>query len=271
MAEYSKEKLFFVKLPSDFFQGHRMRILEAIPSGKEYELIYLKLICESVSHNGYLRFSEDTPYTPEMIAAITGATVSEVNGALMALEKLELIQKTDNESIFIPAVPTMTGSTTEGAQRKQEQLARRKQSGSEGENLPPEIRVKRLENRLETTDYTNVSSSVSLTKTHKNTQKQNALCWTLVEFGYIREEELQDPDWNDLFEGYIQKYGFKDTKIKLHYFLTNTCRLERKEDDEGYPVFQKVYIKDHKPIGNRYTYLKAAMDESFKRFGGEEE
>lgn len=140
MAEYSKEKLYFIKLPADFFQGHRMRILESIPSGKEYELIYLKLICESVSHNGYLRFSENTPYTPEMIAAITGASVNEVNGALIALEKLELIRKTENDSIFIPAVPQMTGMTTEGAQRKQEQLARRNRGGQEVEKIPPDIR-----------------------------------------------------------------------------------------------------------------------------------
>lgn len=131
MAEYSKERLYFIKLPADYFQGHKMRILEAMPSGKEYELIYLKLICESVSHNGYLRFSEEMPYTEEMIAAITGATVQEVKAALIVLQKLELLERTVDESIYLPEVPKLTGSTTEGAQKKRLQ---RTASGQEVDN-----------------------------------------------------------------------------------------------------------------------------------------
>lgn len=145
MAEYSKEKLYFLKLPKDFFMGHQMRILESLPSGKEFELIYLKLMVESISYRGYLRYSEEVPYTEDMIAAITNSTPSTVGAALIALERLGLVVRNENDSIFIPAVPEMTGVTTEGAQRKK--LQRGTKGGQEGDKCPPEYRYKSLENR----------------------------------------------------------------------------------------------------------------------------
>lgn len=243
MAEYSKEKLYFVKLPSDFFRGHRMVILESLPSGKEYELIYLKLILESVSHNGYLRFSEDTPYTAEMIAAITGATVNEVNGALIALEKLELIRKTENDSIFIPAVPKMTGVTTEGAQRKQEQLARRNNGGSEVEKVPPDIRYKSLENKSLDTRDQELNRKIEPDRTR---YKQPALLGILLDSGYLVEGEIDD-GWDSLLDGYVQSRGFVDTKIKLKYFIA---------------VANRKGLSD---IANRYRYFEQSMDDAFTR------
>ena len=145
MAEYSKEKLYYFKMPAVFFEGHRMRILESMPKGKEAELIYLKLICESVSHNGYLRFSEETPYTTEMIAAITNATIPTVQASLVMLEKLELLTYTEDGTIFLPQVPKLTGSTTEGAERKR--IQRRTKGGQKGDKCPPEYRDKSLENK----------------------------------------------------------------------------------------------------------------------------
>lgn len=62
MAEYSKEKLFFLKLPKDFFDKYYVKIIEGMPNGKDYLIMLLKLMCESISHGGYLRFSEEVAY-----------------------------------------------------------------------------------------------------------------------------------------------------------------------------------------------------------------
>lgn len=284
MAEYSKEKLYFLKLPADFFQGHKMRILESMPAGKEYELIYLKLICESVSHNGYLRFSKDVPYSEEMVAAITGASVQEVKAALIILEKLELLEKTVDDSIYLPEVPKMTVFITEGAEKKR--LQRETKGGQRvdkclpdaesdvlegdieggtvahlkgGTTCPPEIRDKSLD---VTTDYANASSSVTKIKPDKTRYKQTALLDILISSGFMSEDEIED-GWDDILDYYVNRFGFVDTKIKLKYFLTQTCRLcITGEDKEGRPIFSRRW-KDDGSIANRCRYFEDSMDNSF--------
>ena len=62
---------YWLKLKRDFFKRHDVRIIEAMPNGKDMVLFYLKMLCESIDHGGRLRFSDEIPYTPEMLASIT--------------------------------------------------------------------------------------------------------------------------------------------------------------------------------------------------------
>ena len=57
----AEQKYYWLKLKRDFFKRHDIRIIEAMPNGKDYILFYLKLLCESVDHEGNLRFSEQIP------------------------------------------------------------------------------------------------------------------------------------------------------------------------------------------------------------------
>ena len=58
----AEKKYYWLKLKRDFFKRHDIKIIEAMPNGKEYSLFYLKLLCESVDHEGSLRFSEQIPW-----------------------------------------------------------------------------------------------------------------------------------------------------------------------------------------------------------------
>lgn len=141
MAEYNKESLYFVKLPKDFFQSHYMRILESMPNGKDYELLYLKLMLESVSHGGWLRFSEEIPYTIDLISGLTNTPIDTARVGLEVLVNLGLIEKRENQSLFIPEIPKLTTITTIGAQKKQNQIESRKsKGGTKVEKIPPDIR-----------------------------------------------------------------------------------------------------------------------------------
>ena len=266
MAEYSKERLYFIKLPVDFFNGYKMKILEAMPNGKDYELMYLKLMCESITHEGYLRFSKEQVYTPEMISALTNTNIDIVRVGIEALKRLELIEETESGSLYITEVPKMIGSTTEGAQRKQEQLARRNKGGTGVEKIPPDIRdieYRELESREVTTDYANASSSVTKNKPDKTRYKQNALLEILIDSGYLTKDEIDD-GYDDLLDDFVDTYGFVDTKIKLKYFLEHTCKIAIGGTDKcGKPIFLRKF-EDDGSIANRYTYLKASLSASFR-------
>ena len=62
MAEL--KKYYWLKLNRGFFKRHDVRIIEAI--NDKFVLFYMKLLAESIDHEGYLRFSEAKPYTSEM-------------------------------------------------------------------------------------------------------------------------------------------------------------------------------------------------------------
>lgn len=133
MAEYSKEPLYYLKLNKDFFDQYYIKIIEAQTNGDKYVLFLIKLMCESISHNGYLRFNESIPYNEEMLAALTGTDVDVVRTALKMFRELKIIELTEDRTIFIPNVQLLT--TTKGAEKKA--LARSKNLLSN--NLEKEI------------------------------------------------------------------------------------------------------------------------------------
>ena len=117
MAEKDK-RYYWLKLKRDFFKRHDIKIVEALPNGKEYILFYLKLLCESVDHDGSLRFSEQIPYSEEMLATITDTNVDIVRSAIKIFSQLNMVEIMDDGTYFMSQVESMIGSETYWADRK---------------------------------------------------------------------------------------------------------------------------------------------------------
>ena len=75
-------RYYWIKLKRDFFKRHDIRIIEEMQNGKDYILFYLKLLCESVDHDGNLRFSEQIPYSEQMLSVITNTNLDIVRSAI---------------------------------------------------------------------------------------------------------------------------------------------------------------------------------------------
>ena len=82
----AEKKYYWLKLKRDFFKRHDIRIIEAMPNGKDYILFYLKMLLESVDHDGALRFSDTIPYNADMLAVITNTNVDVVRAAMKVLK-----------------------------------------------------------------------------------------------------------------------------------------------------------------------------------------
>ena len=87
--EEAPKKYYWLKLQKDFFKRHDIRIIESMPNGKDYIIFYLKLLTESISHDGQLRFSEVIPYETSMLAVITNTNVDIVKTAISVFENLK--------------------------------------------------------------------------------------------------------------------------------------------------------------------------------------
>ena len=82
------KRYYWLKLKRDFFKRHDIRIIEDMPNGKEYILFYLKMLCESVDHDGSLRFSDTIPYNENMLATITNTNIDIVRSAIKIFVEL---------------------------------------------------------------------------------------------------------------------------------------------------------------------------------------
>jgi len=118
MAE-EKKRLYWLKLKKDFFKRHDVRIIKSMENGKDYIIFYLELLCESLDHQGELRFSENIPYNENMLATITDTNVDIVRSAIRLFQELGLVEIWDNGTYYMTKVQEMIGSyvDTEGAER----------------------------------------------------------------------------------------------------------------------------------------------------------
>lgn len=122
MEEKAEDRKFYwLKLKRDFFKRHDIRIIEEMPNGKDYILFYLKLLCESVDHDGNLRFNEEIPYNEEMLSTITHTNIDIVRSAIKVFTSLKMIDVLDNGTFFMEEVNKMMGTETYWAERKRVQ------------------------------------------------------------------------------------------------------------------------------------------------------
>ena len=251
MAEYSKEKLFFLKLPKDFFDKYYVKIIEGMPNGKDYLIMLLKLMCESISHGGYLRFSEEVAYTPEMIASVTGTNIDIVRSGLNVFKDLHLMTNTPTGTMYFPIVEDMTAKPiTIGAWKKY--LSR--QGGQKGDICPPDIRDKSL-------DSISLEIKQDLTR-----YKQPALLQILLDFGFLTEDELTDSQFDDFLDACVSEYGLVNVKIKEKYVLQTISHLKEtgKTDKSEKPIFR--WRCDHEEMPeNRFRWFTAAMSNNLRK------
>jgi len=116
----AERKYYWLKLKRDFFKRHDIRIIEAMPNGKDYILFYLKLLVESVDHEGALRFSETIPYNEEMLSVVTNTNVDIVRAAMKLFAELEMVEVLDEGTIYMNEVQALIGSETRWAEKKRQ-------------------------------------------------------------------------------------------------------------------------------------------------------
>ena len=105
-------KYYWLKLKRDFFKRHDIRIIEEMPNGKDYILFYLKLLLESVDHEGSLRFSYTIPYNEQMLSVVTNTNIDIVSSAMKLFIELNMMSIYDDQTIYMNEVDKLIGSET---------------------------------------------------------------------------------------------------------------------------------------------------------------
>lgn len=145
MAKVETKKFYWLKLKRDFFKRHDIQIIEAMPNGKDYILFYLKMLLESIDHEGELRFSNAIPYNEQMLSVITNTNVDIVRSAMKVFADLDMLEIFDDRTIYMAEVAKLIGSETAGAERVRRFREQRKalQCNTDVTNCNTEIEIEK--------------------------------------------------------------------------------------------------------------------------------
>lgn len=124
------KKYYWLKLKRDFFKRHDIRIIESMPNGKDYILFYLKLLVESVDHNGALRFSDSIPYDVNMLSVITNTNADTVKNAMQIFEQLNMVEILDDKTIYMNEVSNMIGAAADNDNAERQRRFRERQKSA---------------------------------------------------------------------------------------------------------------------------------------------
>jgi predicted phage replisome organizer len=218
-------KYYWLKLKKDFFKRHDIRIIESMPNGKEYILFYLKLLLESIDHEGKLRFNETVPYNEHMLSIITNTNIDIVKSAIDMFKQLEMIDIYSDKTIYMAEVEKLIGSESRWAEKKRTQRAKKDNVPLLSPKCPTEIEIdKELKIDIET------EKEIETEEEGKKPQKRFKKP-TLEEVQAYCKERNNNVDAKAFFD-YYETGDWKDAKGKpVRNWKQKVITWERSSDN----------------------------------------
>ena len=212
------KKYYWLKLKRDFFKRHDIRIIEEMPNGKDYILFYLKLLLESIDHEGTLRFSDTIPYNEQMLSVVTNTNVDIVRSAMKIFVELHMMDIFDDNTIYMTEVDKLIGSETEWAKKKRLQRAKEDNVPKLSSKCPTEIELEK-ETYIETDKEVDVDVEIDSSRNFElmgGTLGKNVLLLTDEQ-----HEALLEKLGFDAYNHYLDKLSTfiieKNAKVANHY------------------------------------------------------
>ena len=218
MAE--NKRFFWLKLKEDFFEDETIEWLEEQPNGKEYVLFYLKMCLKSLKHDGKLYREVGTriiPYDIKKLSEITKTPVDTVMIATKVLSEIGLVQRMDDETLYMNQVTLMTGNSANNShaerQRRYRERLKQKALQAPSQNVTSHS-DESIEYRDKSIDDVVADAPTKPKKVrHKHGEYQNVL---------LTDEDMQKlqaefpSDWQERIERLSEYMASKGASYKNH-------------------------------------------------------
>lgn len=124
MNDYSK-RYFWLKLHKGFFKRHDVKLIR-MKHGNAGVVFYLSLLCESLDHEGALRFSEGVPYSVDELPVVTETEIAadEAEAVVNTLIEKGLMTVDEQGTFYMTKLMEMCGSETGMAKYQRERRAK---------------------------------------------------------------------------------------------------------------------------------------------------
>jgi predicted phage replisome organizer len=243
VMEEDGKRFYWLKLKRDFFKRHDMRIIESQENGSLYILFYLKLLVESLDHNGKLRFSDTIPYDEKMLATITGTNIDIVRTAIRIFADLGMMCLLDDGTYHLMQVEAMTGSESVWAEKKRNYRTNKDLKIDE-DNVRTKKGLVRQENRVKSID----NSSSGKVKSHFVVPTTSEV----AEYCNSRNNGID----SEAFHAHYEATGWMIGKAKMKNWKAAVITWEKRNREYG---GDKKNVVDKKPFTPRLNPEVEAM------------
>lgn len=227
------KKFYWLKLKRDFFKRHDIRIIESMPNGKDYILFYLKLLLESIDHEGELRFSDAIPYNEQMLSVITDTNIDIVRAAMKLFVDLKMLEIMDDQTIYMMEVEKLIGSETKWAEKKRVQRQKEDNVPKLSPKCPTEIE-KEKEKEKETEQEKEIEDAAPPPSPkpvrHKYGAYKNVL---LSDEDYTKLQAEFPRDWSERIERLSEYIASTGKSYKNHLATIRSWARKDKPKSSG--------------------------------------
>ena len=264
------KKYYWLKLKKDFFKRHDIQIIENMPNGKDYVLFYLKLLVESVDHNGGLRFNETIPYNEQMLATITNTNIDTVSKAMELFRSLGMVEILDDQTIYMNEVSKMLGAETYWAEKKREQRQKAKLNLSETPQIghcPSEVQTVQVMSKVEIEKEIDIEldKDIEKEKDKKKKKKPANADFTSLISSYTSNENLIEA-LNAFVEMRISIKA-KPTERAMKMLLNKLDKMTQ-SDDEKILILENSIMNNWKDVYELKNQQRGSLNaQSFRNNG----
>lgn len=117
------KRYFWLKLSVNFFSQKKILAIHSMENGHMVCNLYLRMLTESLSTDYILFYEHIFPTIEEELALQFREDVENIRAAVACLEKMGLMLRRDDGSLFLPEAEGMTGSETDSAKRMRSKRA----------------------------------------------------------------------------------------------------------------------------------------------------
>lgn len=127
------KKYYWLKLPADFFSKPSLMLLTS--KGADHINVYMRLLTMAINTDCRLMYTEDTPYTVEMLSMMLGYQKDTMQEIIDNLIQFKLLEVLEDGSYYLVELPEMIGSESTSAERQRKSRQERDKSvtGDNGE------------------------------------------------------------------------------------------------------------------------------------------
>lgn len=88
----------WIKMATNLFDNRKIRQIEVLPDGNAIIVIWLKLLClaGNINDNGWVYFTQDIPYTEQMLATQFHEPLPTIQLALRTFEAFGMLETTND-------------------------------------------------------------------------------------------------------------------------------------------------------------------------------
>jgi predicted phage replisome organizer len=122
-------RIFWLKLPANFFDQGTMLGLEGMANSERLQLIWIKLLLFCLkrapreAEAGFLRISELIPCDEQILSKVLRVDLDSFRVAFKIYTDFEMLEVLPDNTIFVPEIDGLIGSETTSAERKRRSRA----------------------------------------------------------------------------------------------------------------------------------------------------